>query len=486
MPLLQAEFEQFPKQMLFGETAKVAMRLTNAGQTSLHNLALKLSHPTFFVFPRASAGGNTTVNASIPAAALSTGNKMKKEDGLDSSVNDLLFIPGLAPGASLVFPVWLRAATPGSISFRFLFYYEPEAKEVRNEDSMQYRLCRLYAPLQVKPSLVARAVVKTSQRDLSSYLLALDLHNAHESLTFQLGQLASTSSACFLYPVPSISQFQTAPVSIEHLQSKTVFFRLHLNPSCVERNAPKMLLSEGVPALAFILLEREALEKEKAKERALVRGQPNSSPELARESIQNEKASDTRLSQIDLLLFWQTESGSRGQHHILSLALPIGVWRPAEYPMPTFANLSVREMPLPTTLDDSEMNALAASWLRYVVHFPRHLVHSFSSNRICTARVRIRAKNYHNQPMDVRLEMLKPVNAKRGQQKPGYLWAGVTQHNARINSEEEVEFITEACFYGPGTYNLARFQFILSCSAFPRPLCTSSTLQYLITISENS
>ncbi|KAH0931612.1 hypothetical protein HID58_008729 [Brassica napus] len=88
---------------------------------------------------------------------------------------------------SLRWPLWLRAAIPGTISLYFTIYYEME-----NVSSiMKYRTLRMHYNLKVLPSLETSFEITPSPSKLQECLVRMDILNRANSDSFQIHQLST-------------------------------------------------------------------------------------------------------------------------------------------------------------------------------------------------------------------------------------------------------------------------------------------------------
>jgi hypothetical protein len=162
MPLLDVDFKKFPDSMhqgnyharakkkgdgkgklLFstfcitsttGQIEKVNVEFRNSGKCNLHNVFVKLSHPSFFTFGTSSTPQSVIdtrfaimSNIRSPAArgGVTGGTLNPTEDNTDLSILKVP-IDSLSPGESVVIPLWIRAHKTGPASFHFLWHYQSQ------------------------------------------------------------------------------------------------------------------------------------------------------------------------------------------------------------------------------------------------------------------------------------------------------------------------------------------------------------------------
>jgi hypothetical protein len=92
----------------------------------LERISVGISHPHFFLI----GGDDSSAAAEVDGSKLALPGAWNPPFGAPAaeevgSVVKLSWLKALGPGEAVSLPVWIRAATTGHTTFRFLFYYQP-------------------------------------------------------------------------------------------------------------------------------------------------------------------------------------------------------------------------------------------------------------------------------------------------------------------------------------------------------------------------
>ncbi|XP_058003343.1 uncharacterized protein LOC110666076 isoform X2 [Hevea brasiliensis] len=187
LPKLEGFIHSLPEKAYAGDLRHLVLELRNQSEFSVKNLKMKISHPRFL-----NIGDHEDLNLEIPDCLEKKTNVEQTDVPADSkkvSHGVFLFpedisIEGERP---LLWPLWLRAAVPGTISLYIVIYYEMgDASSV-----MRYRTLRMHYNLQVLPSLDVSFTISPCPSKLQEFLVRMDVVNKTSSESFQVNQLSS-------------------------------------------------------------------------------------------------------------------------------------------------------------------------------------------------------------------------------------------------------------------------------------------------------
>ncbi|KAF8081065.1 hypothetical protein N665_0908s0021 [Sinapis alba] len=185
LPRLEGSIDHLPEQLYAGDVRYLVLELKNKSESPIKNLKMKISHPRF-VNPGNHEEEVTTEFPDCLKKGLEQ-NIVQRETSKTSSVFSFPKDVSLQGDKSLRWPLWLRAAVPGTISLYFTIYYEME-----NVSSiMKYRTLRLHYNLKVLPSLETSFEITPSPSRLQEFLVRMDIVNRANSDSFQIHQLST-------------------------------------------------------------------------------------------------------------------------------------------------------------------------------------------------------------------------------------------------------------------------------------------------------
>uniref|UniRef100_A0A1J3CNT3 Trafficking protein particle complex subunit 8 n=1 Tax=Noccaea caerulescens TaxID=107243 RepID=A0A1J3CNT3_NOCCA len=201
LPRLEGSIDHLPEKLHAGDLRYLVLELKNKSESPIKNLKMKISHPRFFT-----PGNHEEDLATEFPDCLKKGderNIVQRETNRPSSVFAFPEDVSLQGDRSLRWPLWLRAAIPGTISLYFTIYYEME-----NVSSiMKYRTLRMHYNLQVLPSLETSFKISPSPSRLQEFLVRMDIVNCANSDSFQIYQLSTVGcrwGISLLQPVDTI------------------------------------------------------------------------------------------------------------------------------------------------------------------------------------------------------------------------------------------------------------------------------------------
>ncbi|XP_023005634.1 trafficking protein particle complex subunit 8-like [Cucurbita maxima] len=239
LPKLAGSILSLPKAAYAGDLQRLVLELKNESMFSVKNLKMKISQSRFLKI-----GNQENMNADFPACLEKPKNSEQGVQAIPHTTsNDTFLFPedtSIQGGASLLLPLWLRAAVPGDISLYISIYYEMEDVS----DIMKYRILRMHYNIQVLPSLDLSFQINPCPSRLHEFLVRMDVINKTSSQVFQIHQLSSigqNSELSLLEPVDTIFPSRALMPS----QALSCFFVLKSNNKALgsEKNV------SSVPAL---------------------------------------------------------------------------------------------------------------------------------------------------------------------------------------------------------------------------------------------
>ncbi|KAJ4908303.1 Tetratricopeptide repeat (TPR)-like superfamily protein [Raphanus sativus] len=182
LPRLEGSIDHLPEQLYAGDLRYLVLELKNKSESPIKNLKMKISHPRF-VNP---GNHEEEVTTDFPDC-LKKGHEQNNLQRETSSVFSFPKDVSLQGDKSLRWPLWFRAAIPGTISLYFTIYYEME-----NVSSiMKYRTLRMNYNLKVLPSLETSFEITPSPSRLQEFLVRMDIVNRANSDSFHIHQLST-------------------------------------------------------------------------------------------------------------------------------------------------------------------------------------------------------------------------------------------------------------------------------------------------------
>ena len=491
MPLLHAEWKDFPQYLLSGEIRRCSILLKNTGKAPLTNFKLKVSHPEVFLFgppshlerpfppevPLTGGDASSVLLDCVPRGAYSPGSLKRGIIYLDE------FIGVLQPEASVTLPVWAMGASTGTCSYQFLFYYEP----ITPNPAMPFRFLRLEHEIRVHQGLQIAASVKPASAALGEYVISVELVNKQQTAIFQLDQLVCLSHNFNLVPLSR----ENDPLFSEEIRvvhprhSSLIYLRaipktdgtshnsIHLHETATplfsgpflpffDRFHSLVIGASSAPAKSG---DRDGLQSPQL---------PPSRSHIAREQAM----SDDSPHELGLIFFWRTANKLHfGQYNLKRVKL---------LATPQSAPLSLGQ--IIQSAPAGSLNHL----LQFRLEFPAQVAHDFAQAPFCTVPVRFHLHNSSSvQPLSFFFETLRPSESKEvpfaslHETKCQYFFVGHTkQFVSQLPPQGHMSLDTFVTFLSAGVFNLNRFRFAVpqSDNHLRAAHYTYSPLQYLIAI----
>ncbi|CAN8256112.1 unnamed protein product [Cochlearia groenlandica] len=201
LPRLDGSINHLPEKLHAGDLRYLVLELKNMSEFPIKNLKMKISHPRCI----SPANHEEESKPEIPDC-LKKGNEQNAVHCETNRTSSVFAFPkdvSLQGDRSLRWPLWLRAAIPGTMSLYFTIYYEME-----NVSSiMKYRTLRMHYNLQVLPSLETTFEITPSPSRLQEFLVRMDIVNRANSDSFHIHQLSTVGcrwGITLLQPVDTI------------------------------------------------------------------------------------------------------------------------------------------------------------------------------------------------------------------------------------------------------------------------------------------
>jgi hypothetical protein len=527
MPLLNVDMTNKPTELWQGQLHKSKITLKNVGGLGLKNLKVKLSHPQFIAFGRPDQNDSQEETPAIFLQPFSV-SELSHEFNGDLSVIDLTpyIDTALTPNEHLELPVYFRGGVVGSYNVKFLFYYEPEVPN----HGMKFRLHRLETNIQVTESLhlyhFSQPSCFSSTGNTEEFILGITaannrrvLPNAPPSLsdhTIQIHQISAISPDWKLTPLNfSPGTVSESMVSLQPAESTTLYFKIN------KINKNELVQTLGIEKEENLYHGNLFLTDP---ENAVNSAEYPNIDFLYRDCINLQNTDETHFYEklsfpflkqhgLSAVVFWSCNT-VRGQSQILNTKFVPEKNTPIQ--MHSASNLPSSRGP----------NALCP--ISVSLHYNDRVVHSFSditniADTVLTVPIVFEISNISPDLVsDFSLELLSPdqqqpadklmvqvpngppvASADQSENAP-FLWMGSTRlHFSHVKPSQHLRVPVQACFFGPGKYNLNQFRIGWTAeelkeeepAAQPdlllrpskRPTIMSfSPMQYLITIDETN
>ncbi|KAL9230618.1 hypothetical protein vseg_005946 [Gypsophila vaccaria] len=213
VPRLEGCIHHLPKRAYLGELYHLALELKNQSELPVKNLKLRVNHPRFLT-----VGSRETLNLEFPACLKKEKHAVATSSDPTSSFFQFpedLIINGEDP---VLWPIWFRAAFPGTVSLHIAIYYEMEDVS----GFMRYRTLRMCHNIEVLPSLDVSFKICPCPSRLREFLVHMDVVNKASSQSFEIHQLSCIGEQW------NITMLQPANIPSPMMagQSLSCFFKL--------------------------------------------------------------------------------------------------------------------------------------------------------------------------------------------------------------------------------------------------------------------
>eukprot|EP00002_Diphylleia_rotans_P030706 TRINITY_DN6334_c0_g1_i2.p1 TRINITY_DN6334_c0_g1~~TRINITY_DN6334_c0_g1_i2.p1 ORF type:complete len:377 (-),score=60.05 TRINITY_DN6334_c0_g1_i2:136-1266(-) len=336
---------------------------------------------------------------------------------------------------------------------------------------MNYRLLRAVHQLTVLPSIRVSAHVRPSHSKIDEYILATEVTNMSDVVSFHLCQISSVSSFWSIQPLSfdpasirhAEEKDENTPLDLKLGETSTMYFRLvSRSKACIAGETPAPVPAGDESTILYSnlsfdgrtidtsvcpfndFLARHRSERDRSTT-VSHRSRGNYEWNARTNSVSDVRKSMTHHQQnelfdLDLILLWEyiDASGSRrfGQHNMTNTALLSSMSE-------TSANLPVR----------------------LKLHYPMSVTHDFTKSRLCIVPVTLVIRNCSpSDTIHVTFQATKsndttPGHSSASISESPYFWCGSTlSKTERLLPQETVRIPLQPCFSSAGIFNLNRFR----------------------------
>ncbi|KAI8326334.1 hypothetical protein GQ54DRAFT_253217, partial [Martensiomyces pterosporus] len=210
LPHLQIALEGFPDTLMSGSMHRASVCISNCGELPCRNVALWLSHPSFFDIkaPRMGQEEGGAQDDAGSSSGESDGRVMYEPSSGQAGSDHFAPASSLDPGESLTVPVWIRGDRVGAHTLSMCIgasssLADPKLSKGRRagSESRTMRSRKFDIDLLVTPSLRVNAFVRPSIKSPSERLLGIEVENMQADLQIQLVQTTFSSGYYELVPL---------------------------------------------------------------------------------------------------------------------------------------------------------------------------------------------------------------------------------------------------------------------------------------------
>ncbi|KAL6638002.1 hypothetical protein ACP70R_025574 [Stipagrostis hirtigluma subsp. patula] len=222
LPKLTGCIADMPARAFSGDLQLLTLNLRNHSDYTVKGMKMKISNPRFVI-----PGDSPHINLEFPRCLTkhteSESNTVCPQNTKES-VRGLLFsFPQdieIQGGATLSWPIWLHAATPGNFPLYISLYYD-----IEGSSDMTYRTLRMHYNLEVLPSLDISFTISTCSSRLQEYIVRMDVMNRTPSESFVLHQLSCVGSKWAVSALPSCNSISSVDTVFAN-QAVSCFFKI--------------------------------------------------------------------------------------------------------------------------------------------------------------------------------------------------------------------------------------------------------------------
>ncbi|KAG2545392.1 hypothetical protein PVAP13_9KG306369 [Panicum virgatum] len=222
LPKLTGSIDRMPTKAFAGDLQLLKLNLRNHSEYAVKGIKMKISNPRFLI-----PGDSPDIGLEFPHCL-----KKHTQSEVDlvpykctkENFKGLLFAfpqdSEIQAGATVSWPIWFHAATPGNVSLYISLYYEMESSS-----DIKYRTLRMHYDLEVLPSLDISFAISMSSSILQEYIVRMDVMNKTPTESFVLHQLSCVGSkwaVSALSSCNSISSVETVSAN----QAVSCFFKI--------------------------------------------------------------------------------------------------------------------------------------------------------------------------------------------------------------------------------------------------------------------
>ncbi|CAL4927721.1 unnamed protein product [Urochloa decumbens] len=222
LPKLTGSIDRMPTKAFAGDLQLLSLNLRNNSEYTVKGIKMKISNPRFVI-----PGDSSDIDLEFPHCLkkhTQSEINLVPHKSTKKNFKGLLFaFPQdieIEAGATLSWPIWFHAATPGNVSLYISLYYEMESSS-----DIKYRTLRMHYNLEVLPSLDISFAISMSSSRLQEYIVRMDVMNKTPSESFVLHQLSCVGSKWAVSALPSCSSISTVE-TVSANQAVSCFFKI--------------------------------------------------------------------------------------------------------------------------------------------------------------------------------------------------------------------------------------------------------------------
>ncbi|CAN6291607.1 unnamed protein product [Urochloa humidicola] len=222
LPKLTGSIDRMPTKAFAGDLQLLTLNLRNHSEYAVKGIKMKISNPRFVI-----PGDSSDIDLEFPHCLkkhTQSEINLVPYKSTKKNFKGLLFaFPQdieIQAGATLSWPIWFHAATPGNVSLYISLYYEMESSS-----DIKYRTLRMHYNLEVLPSLDISFAISMSSSRLQEYIVRMDVINKTPSESFVLHQLSCVGSKWAVSALPSCSSISSVE-TVSANQAVSCFFKI--------------------------------------------------------------------------------------------------------------------------------------------------------------------------------------------------------------------------------------------------------------------
>ncbi|CAN6303271.1 unnamed protein product [Urochloa humidicola] len=222
LPKLTGSIDRMPTKAFAGDLQLLMLNLRNHSEYAVKGIKMKISNPRFVI-----PGDSSDIDLEFPHCLkkhTQSEINLVPYKSTKKNFKGLLFaFPQdieIQAGATLSWPIWFHAATPGNVSLYISLYYEMESSS-----DIKYRTLRMHYNLEVLPSLDISFAISMSSSRLQEYIVRMDVINKTPSESFVLHQLSCVGSKWAVSALPSCSSINSVE-TVSANQAVSCFFKI--------------------------------------------------------------------------------------------------------------------------------------------------------------------------------------------------------------------------------------------------------------------
>ncbi|KMT11297.1 hypothetical protein BVRB_5g109810 isoform A [Beta vulgaris subsp. vulgaris] len=456
LPRLEGSIRPLPKKSYLGELQRLVLELNNHSNVPVKNLKVKISHPRFLAL-----GSEEALTLEFPACLLKDNSEKHGHANRSDEMASIFQFPEefvIQGEEPLLWPIWFRAALPGTISLHMTIYYE--MGDVLS--IMRYRTLRMCHIFEVLPSLDVSFQVSRCPSRLREFLVHMDVVNKTSSQSFEIHQLSCLGDEWDITMLKPVN----IPSPLMAGQALSCFFKL--------QNGKKATISED-EVISHC-------------------GSRGSHVRLGAQ-VQNEDVFDTSCSPIAEFHRHERAHEEKVKQKYAE-TVDFVLW---SHPHNSYTSTESADCSRLFSHHACLCSVASNGPLCWMMNGPRMIHHDFDTS-FCEINLRISIYNSLNNAVSVHIDpndsgpstsqssssagvssenragwhdvnlageakvtSTSPENTKPGHQKPGesvspFIWCGSSSTRVKLAPLSMTEVPIQICVFAPGTYDISNYQ----------------------------